>query len=251
MKRHFPQIVRQYRSCLSRPIFLGQPGPRPTASRKGPVSSQAIGLPADSATAGATAFAWLWRLALGSGLAMALVLGAEFISAAPLAEGSPTSAAEAETVPAANSPGLDSEQSAAAGPTGRGGPLRLTGTLVLDPNRLSRVHARFAGQIMELGRFESPIGQEPPRPLRYGDAVKKDQVLAILWSREIGQKKSDLIDAIAKLTFCRTQLEHLSSLEPGVILASTLLDARRNYEAALIAAARAERTLPLLAAVGA
>ncbi len=174
---------------------------------------------------------------------MALVLGAEFISAAPLAEGSATSAAEAETVPAANSPALDSEQSAAAIPTRRGGPLRLTGTLVLDPNRLSRVHARFAGQIMELGRFESPTGQEPSRPLRYGDAVKKDQVLAILWSREIGQKKSDLIDATAKLTFCRTQLEHLSSLEPGVILASTLLDARRNYEAALIAAAQAERTL--------
>ena len=243
MKRHFPPIVRQYRSCLSRPIFLGQPGPRPTASPKGPVSSQAIRLSTDSATAGTTAFAWLWRLALGSGLALVLVLGAEFLSAAPLADGSAGSAAEAKTVPAAKSPATDPEKSAAPVPTGRPGPLRLTGTLVIDPNRLSRVHARFAGQVMELGRFESPAGQEPPRPLRYGDAVKKDQLLAVVWSREIGEKKSDLINATTKLAFCRTQLEHLSSLEPGVIPAKRLMDARREYESALIAAARAERTL--------
>ena len=31
-------------------------------------------------------------------------------------------------------------------------PLKLEGTLFLDPNRLTRVHTRFAGEVMEIGR---------------------------------------------------------------------------------------------------
>ena len=37
------------------------------------------------------------------------------------------------------------------------------------------------------------------RPLRFGDPVVEGQLLAVLWSKDLGEKKNDLIEGLAKL----------------------------------------------------
>ena len=34
------------------------------------------------------------------------------------------------------------------------------------------------------------------RPVRFGDAVNKGQLLAVIWSKDLGEKKSELVDAL-------------------------------------------------------
>lgn len=120
-------------------------------------------------------------------------------------------------------------------------PLRLPGSLFLDPNRLIHVHSRFGGESVSIGEFKDEQGHS--RPLQYGDKVKKGQVLAVIWSKDVGEKKSELVDAISKLEVSQTLLKRLESLEKGVVAERTIFEARRAVEADLIAVSRAERTL--------
>ncbi len=71
--------------------------------------------------------------------------------------------------------------------------LELAGTLMLDSDRLSHVRARFAGEIVELG------GVEGQSTVGFGQRVRKGQLLAVIWSRDLGEKKSDLIDSLSQL----------------------------------------------------
>jgi cobalt-zinc-cadmium efflux system membrane fusion protein len=128
-------------------------------------------------------------------------------------------------------------------------PLRLPGSLLLDPSRLVRVHARFPGELAQIGTItEAGTGSDvrntaAKRPLRYGDRVLKGQMLAVVWSKDIGEKKSELIDAISKLGVDRSQLSRYEQVEKGVVPERLILDARRNVEADLIAEEKALRTL--------
>lgn len=128
-------------------------------------------------------------------------------------------------------------------------PLRLPGSILLDPNRLVRVHSRFPGEVVRIGTTTELVPvpgnrvQPRPRPLRYGDRVTKNQVLAIIWSKEIGEKKSELIDALAKLAVDKSLYDKLRNVEPGVLPARTIHEAQRNYQTDLIAVDTAERTL--------
>jgi membrane fusion protein, heavy metal efflux system len=124
--------------------------------------------------------------------------------------------------------------------------LRLPGSIGLDPNRLLRVHSRFSGEIIRIARVkdtDSPGVTDGERTLRYGDAVQKGQVIAIVWSREIGEKKSELVDAISKMHIDKSQLDRLLAVEEGVVAERIRLDARRTYEGDLVTLARVERTL--------
>src|SRR5262249_49150479 len=90
-----------------------------------------------------------------------------------------------------------------AGPP-RPRPLELPGSLALDPQTLARIHARFPGEVIEIEQvrdeFESDKkGQSVLRPLRPGDRVRKGDRLAILWSKDLGEKKSELVDALTTL----------------------------------------------------
>lgn len=120
-------------------------------------------------------------------------------------------------------------------------PLRLPGSLFLDPNRLIHVHSRFAGEAVTIGQVQDENGKM--RPLQYGDHVKKGQLLAVVWSKEIGEKKSELMDASSKLEASRRILQRLESLEKGVVTERSIQEAQREVEADTIAVARAERTL--------
>jgi cobalt-zinc-cadmium efflux system membrane fusion protein len=128
-------------------------------------------------------------------------------------------------------------------------PLRLPGSLVLDPNRLVRVHSRFTGELVRIGDVNPQAGDngkregQTSRTLRYGDYVSKGDVMAVVWSKEIGEKKSELVDAISKLDADEKVLKAMLSVAQGAIPQRQIIDARRNVEADVIAQARAERTL--------
>lgn len=121
-------------------------------------------------------------------------------------------------------------------------PLKLPGSLMLDSNRLARIHSRFDGHIVELGMHKGDDGK-PDRPLQFGDEVEKDQVLAVIWSKEIGQKKSELLDAYSQYNLNKATIDRLKNLRPGEVSEHVLRDAQRAYESALISVQNGERTL--------
>jgi hypothetical protein len=116
--------------------------------------------------------------------------------------------------------------------------LQLPGSLALEPQRIVRVRSRFAPfKVLEIGR---PDGQD--RELRPGDNVRKGQVLAILSSDGLGQKKHDLFSALVQLKLDEAILERASGTAkaaPDVYL----LTARRNVEADRNAVNRAQNVL--------
>ena len=116
--------------------------------------------------------------------------------------------------------------------------LELSGTLMLDSDRLSHVRARFAGEIVELG------GAEGKSPVGFGQRVRKGQLLAVIWSRDLGEKKSELIDGLSQLRVDQESLTQISkAAAEGAIPDRVLRDAERKVEADRIAVAKAVRTL--------
>src|SRR6266511_5655013 len=125
----------------------------------------------------------------------------------------------------------------------------LTGTLALDTNRLARARARFAGEVVQLGTVAESDPTKPPRGtggrlLHCGDTVRKNQLLAVVWSKDLGEKKSELVDAVSKLKLDREVLDRLRALfKEGGTSERGVREAERAVESDLIAVARAERTL--------
>ncbi|MFT3883652.1 MAG: hypothetical protein QM703_28890 [Gemmatales bacterium] len=125
------------------------------------------------------------------------------------------------------------------------------GCLAQDSDRQVRVHSRFAGEVVALGmvkndELRSPGDDSPPtlRPVQYLDRVKKGDLLAVVWSKDLGEKKSELVDAISKVNADQETLKHLQSLQQeGASSLRSLRDAQRNVDADRIAVERAERTL--------
>jgi cobalt-zinc-cadmium efflux system membrane fusion protein len=117
----------------------------------------------------------------------------------------------------------------------------LTGSLALDTNRLVRVHTRFAGEVVQLGTLNDDPKQ---RPLRHGDQVKSNQLLAVIWSKDLGEKKSDLVNALSQLRIDQALLDRLRAGErEGVVSATSVQNAEKTVESDLISVARSERTL--------
>ncbi len=88
--------------------------------------------------------------------------------------------------------------------------LRVRGSLAIDPNRLIHVHVRFPGQIVEFGTTSGLSG--PRRPLSTLDPVTKGQRIGVIWSKDYGEKKSELVDALARLRLDRQTLTRLERL---------------------------------------
>jgi cobalt-zinc-cadmium efflux system membrane fusion protein len=119
-------------------------------------------------------------------------------------------------------------------------PLRLPGSLTFDPNRLIKVHSRFTGELVRIGMAKE---EGSSRHLRYGDRVERDDLLAVVWSKEIGEKKSELVDAFSKLEADRRTLKALESAAEGAVAKIKIVEAKRNVDADLIALFKADRTL--------
>lgn len=118
-----------------------------------------------------------------------------------------------------------------------------SGQLMLDRNRLVHVNTRFDGEVV---RIENALdaGKEIARSLRIGDRVQKGQLLTVLWSKEIGEKKSDLVDAISQLVQHEATYTNLKSLEKtGGVPQRSIDEMRRTVEADIIQVERLRRTL--------
>ncbi|HUY33990.1 MAG TPA: efflux RND transporter periplasmic adaptor subunit [Pirellulales bacterium] len=99
---------------------------------------------------------------------------------------------------------LNGMRTAAATAPTRPRTLTLRGNLQIDPARLVHVHPRFSGQIVELAMKEernpwNPQGPPRRRPVGFMDDVETGQMMAVVLSRELGEKKSELIDAQIRL----------------------------------------------------
>jgi len=116
--------------------------------------------------------------------------------------------------------------------------LELSGTLMLDPDRLAHVRARFAGEIVAWGDGDNPS------PAGFGQRVGKGQLLAVIWSRDLGEKKSELVDGLSQLRVDEDALQRINKVaDQGAVPDRVIRDAERKVEADRIAVARAERTL--------
>jgi cobalt-zinc-cadmium efflux system membrane fusion protein len=116
-------------------------------------------------------------------------------------------------------------------------PLVMPGSTMLDPTRLYRIRARFApspssAEVIEIAQVpEDPAhsgkSETAFRELRSGDWVKKNDLLAVFQSVDVGNKKNDLIDAIYQRELDE---EILSKAEAHseVVPEAFLLNARRN-----------------------
>ncbi|HTU25984.1 MAG TPA: efflux RND transporter periplasmic adaptor subunit [Pirellulales bacterium] len=131
--------------------------------------------------------------------------------------------------------------------------LVLFGSLFIDPTRTMRSHSRFPGEVVAIGKINPSAAEAAAsaaagetvesRPLRVGDFVHKGDLLAIIWSKDVGEKKSDLVDALSKMYLDRDQLARLKGLEPGIVEMKKIHEAEHNFETDQIAVDRIERTL--------
>ena len=126
------------------------------------------------------------------------------------------------------------------------------GSLAVDNNTLQRVHSRFSGEVVELGSASVPQSgsastQASPlvnRPLQVGDQVKAGQLLAVVWSKDLGEKKSELVEAVSKWKSDGKVFERLTELyKQGGTAERSLRDTERTVQSDKVAVDRAERTL--------
>lgn len=118
--------------------------------------------------------------------------------------------------------------------------LKLPASLTLDPRRLVHVHTRFPGEVVFVASIEQD-GRK--RLIQYGDPVTKGQVLATVWSKDIGETKSELVEVLARLDIDEGLLARLEGVSKGIVPEREILDARRDVESDRIALSRVERTL--------
>jgi cobalt-zinc-cadmium efflux system membrane fusion protein len=99
--------------------------------------------------------------------------------------------------------GSTREAVAEAAPPSEIEPLVMPGTTMLNPNRLARVKARFApARVVEVATmhdYSRDTKRSEFREVRQGDRVKEGDLLAVLYSVEVGTKKNDLLDALVQL----------------------------------------------------
>ena len=127
-------------------------------------------------------------------------------------------------------------------------PLVMPGSTALDPARLIRVRVRFApAEVVEIGKIDDPHaspGEIPPqrRDLQAGDPVKKGDLLAVLSSVDLGNKKNDLFDALSQLRLDEEVLKRAEA-HAAAVPEVFLLNAQRNVQANINAVSRAQNTL--------
>src|SRR5262249_26609642 len=129
------------------------------------------------------------------------------------------------------------------------GSLKLPGSLLLDPDYLVRVRARFPGEVVVIGpndgEGDGPIpSPSVRRPLRPGDPVKRNQLLAVVWRQDLGEKRSELGDGRSGLWLDQEALRQLQELQTkSAAPERSVREAERNVKAGQIAVERIRRTL--------
>jgi cobalt-zinc-cadmium efflux system membrane fusion protein len=127
-------------------------------------------------------------------------------------------------------------------------PLVLSGSTGLDPSQLFRIRVRFTpAEVMKIGEAQERIKDTDyglSREWRTGDVFHKGQLLGSFYSIDVGNKKNDLVDALAQL---RLDLDILDASQAAYNRASLslldLLAAERAVRGDFNAIERAENTL--------
>jgi cobalt-zinc-cadmium efflux system membrane fusion protein len=144
---------------------------------------------------------------------------------------------------------LGIEESVVAGVPKHARPLVMPGSTALDPARVMRVKTRFNAEVVEVAHVPDPerstsAGRTLEREIRTGDRVKKGDMLAVVWSTDVGGRKSDLVDALVQLRLDEKRLAAREELyKHGSLPEDTLNQTRRDVVSDRNARDRAERTL--------
>jgi cobalt-zinc-cadmium efflux system membrane fusion protein len=127
--------------------------------------------------------------------------------------------------------------------------LPLTGVLALQPDGVVCVHTPCPGEVGELGKVAEPSreGTAVFRPLRILDRVKKGDLLAVISSKEMLEKKSDLIDSLVQLQVAEAELARVEKQynKEGAATETMLRQAAQRVVTSRGAVVRVERLLRL------
>jgi membrane fusion protein, heavy metal efflux system len=117
------------------------------------------------------------------------------------------------------------------------------GYVQYDNDHLFTIRPRFSGEMVEF--LQVKLDQNPYwRDLRSGDTVKQGEVLGVLWSKELGMAKADLVDAIIAKNLSADRLKrHLKGFEDGITSLATLRETETKALGDRNAYARALRPL--------
>jgi RNA polymerase sigma factor (sigma-70 family) len=85
--------------------------------------------------------------------------------------------------------------------------LELVGVLNYDPDRLMQIRSRFVGEVIEIVKVKGD-----GRALHVGDRVAAGQLLAVVWCKDLGERKAALVDAVCALRLSKDQLERFAKL---------------------------------------
>ena len=123
-----------------------------------------------------------------------------------------------------------------------------SGSLAFDPDRLVRIQSLFPGKIIALGAVDGkPIDETKPASLRgtllaNGNRVDRDHPLAVVWCSTLGDRKSDLVDALSQNSLDTENLKKLEEIQSSVAPV-VLRQAERAQQTSRIAVEKAERAL--------
>lgn len=121
------------------------------------------------------------------------------------------------------------------------------GKLNFDNSQFARVQSPFPGPIVGLPDVPDPLSASPPPQARkVGERVNKGDVLAVMWSADLGAKKSDFLDALSKLkTDEKTYELYLADYQRGggVFTERSVREQERIVQSDRVAVERTEATL--------
>jgi cobalt-zinc-cadmium efflux system membrane fusion protein len=123
------------------------------------------------------------------------------------------------------------------------------GKLNFDNSRFARIQSPFPGPIVGLPQVPEPVvsAAQPPVPTwKVGDKVDVGDVLAVVWSADLGAKKSDFLDALSRLkTDEETYQRYLADYQSGgmTFTERSVREAERTVQSDRVAVERAEATL--------
>ena len=123
-----------------------------------------------------------------------------------------------------------------------------SGTLAFDPDRLVRIQSLFPGKVVALGALDGkPIDETKPASLRgtlleNGSRVNRDHPLAVVLCSTLGDRKSDLVDALSQNSLDKENLKKLEEIQSSVAPV-VLRAAERAQQNSQILVEKAERAL--------
>jgi cobalt-zinc-cadmium efflux system membrane fusion protein len=123
------------------------------------------------------------------------------------------------------------------------------GTVNYDNDRLFTVRSRFPGELADVRPVldtDGPITPTRKRPLRFGDKVRQGDLLAVIWSQQLGAAKAAMVDAICALRLSQDTLDRYEDLyKTGAMTLTSLKAAERQVQADSNTLLTAERSLKM------